>query len=140
MHESEEPARDAKAHCNQCGRLGTIALVARGSPRPVVTARFCRRCWPSAHRRVLAQRDAESAAFLEAYARWAKVQQLRGDNFLTKIAFGRALSQRLGRSAYSGRMGGKVQKILAGVTWSDSASAEARIMTWQTTSFSQQDD
>ena len=71
MHESEEPARDAKARCNECDRQGTIALVARGSPRPVVTARFCRRCWPSAHRRVLAERDAESAAFLEAYARWA---------------------------------------------------------------------
>ena len=71
MRQSEEPARDTKARCDQCGRRGTIALVAHGSPRPVVAARFCRGCWPDAHRRVLAERDAESAVFREAYARWA---------------------------------------------------------------------
>ena len=71
MRDSGEPARDAEVRCDQCGRQGTIALVARGSPHPVVTARFCRGCWPAAHRRVLAERDAESAAFGAAYARWA---------------------------------------------------------------------
>ena len=71
MQECEEPARAPEARCDRCGRQGTIALVARGSPRPAVSARFCRRCWPAAHRRVLAERDAESAAFREAYARWA---------------------------------------------------------------------
>ena len=71
MQESEEPARDFQARCTQCGRQGTIALVARGSPRPIVIARFCRGCWPEAHWRALAERDAEDAAFGEAYARWA---------------------------------------------------------------------
>ena len=71
LRESGEPARDPQAPCDQCGRRGTIALVARGSPHPSVVARFCRRCWPAAHRRVLAESDAESAAFSEAYAQWA---------------------------------------------------------------------
>jgi len=63
--------RDTEALCTHCGRQGTIAFVARGTPRPHVTARFCRRCWPDAHLRTLSARDAEHAAFAEAYARWA---------------------------------------------------------------------
>jgi P4 family phage/plasmid primase-like protien len=78
-----------------------------------------------------------SSLVYEEYARWARIQQLRGENFLSKIHFGRQLAQHLGRSPSAVRRGNKVMKMVHDVAWSDSASAEVRIMTGQATDFSQ---
>lgn len=72
-----------------------------------------------------------SATVYEEYARWAKLQQLRGDNFLSKVHFGRRLSQHLGRAPRVARFNDRTLRVIDGVTWSDSASMEARLMTGQ---------
>lgn len=74
------------------------------------------------------------AAVYEEYARWARVQQLRGDSFLNKVAFGRQLSKRLGRAPRVASLG-KSTRVIDHVAWSDAASMEARIMSGQATSY-----
>jgi P4 family phage/plasmid primase-like protien len=72
-----------------------------------------------------------ATAVYEEYGRWARAQQLRGDNFLSKIHFGRQLAKHLGRTNRVARVGNKTLRIVDQVTWSDDASIEARIATNQ---------
>jgi hypothetical protein len=60
------PAREPDAVCDRCGRRGTDARVTRASDPPA-ERRYCRRCWPAAHRRHIAAREAAVAAWFRAF-------------------------------------------------------------------------
>jgi hypothetical protein len=49
---------DDDALCAACGRQGTWAVLAIGSPPHTIT-RYCGRCWPAAHAAALAADDGE---------------------------------------------------------------------------------
>jgi hypothetical protein len=76
-----DPVREESARCDACGRTGTAALSLVKSQPPRVE-RFCRRCWPAAHGRVLkdveaehARWEAESLAFNVAMYHWLRACQ-----------------------------------------------------------------
>ena len=54
MESDPAPAREPHAVCNACGRRGTAARVTWCGESPTVY-RYCRRCWPAAHRRTIAE-------------------------------------------------------------------------------------
>ena len=49
VHSVDITPRVPSAICASCGRKGTVAYVAFGSP-PNEIRRYCRRCWPAAGR------------------------------------------------------------------------------------------
>jgi hypothetical protein len=55
------PTLDRSAECANCHRLGTVAIAATGSS-PL--ERYCRRCWPSAQRRILEQQAKEGERYV----------------------------------------------------------------------------
>jgi hypothetical protein len=62
-------ARDPKARCATCGRVGTWAWIARGqAPRTV--DRYCRGCWRVAHERSEAAVWGAIAAYEQAHSDW----------------------------------------------------------------------
>jgi hypothetical protein len=73
----ETDPRDAEAVCASCGRSGSWALITYVN-EPVTLERYCRRCWPGAHR---ASEDAVSRAMESHWAaQWAWMRQPRRDH------------------------------------------------------------
>jgi hypothetical protein len=88
------PARERDAACDRCGRRGTFARVTRATDPPV-ERRYCRRCWPAAHRRHFAEREAEVARWFrasdEAVQAWARAAR-RGQPVLPPAPPGETLA------------------------------------------------
>jgi hypothetical protein len=55
--------RNPAADCTNCGRRGTFARVRRATDPPTEGV-YCRRCWPGAHLKLAAERDADIAEWL----------------------------------------------------------------------------
>jgi hypothetical protein len=65
------PHVDPTAPCTTCGRLGTRAIIALGDP-PQTVSRYCRRCWPDAHRAALRSTDEQMAAYERTVTEWTQ--------------------------------------------------------------------
>lgn len=63
VQSDDQPAREAGAICDRCGRRGTYARIT-GHTDPPEARRFCLRCWPRAYRQAIERRNAEIAAWL----------------------------------------------------------------------------